>query len=348
MDLNLQKRQTTAQIQILIAFTAVMIWDWLSMLPAEYKHIWKAKKITPIRLMYLANRYGSIVLQIGCMAMVVSTVSKEVCSKIYWIQSVGLIYIVWTSDVLLALRVAALYENEIRVIIGLCSLLTTQLGLMVAVGVQLRPLQIPPPIAEYIGLRGCLEGDYIGSHHGFTYVISIAPFVTNLVLLSMTFYRSWKITKDTGGTQLPIMKRMVRDGVLYFSIISVFTLMNIGFYVQPDQSITTFWIAPLVVINTTLSCRLVLSLFVDKPATFVHASLPPLHQLNFPSVLSASQAQSPQNPTGSNLATSPRNSLHPTTTMLSYTSQRGLSAQSTSTTNEQSSVLDEEKEIEGK
>lgn len=76
MDLDLIKRQTTAQIQDLIAFTAVMIWDWLSMFPAEYRHIWKAPRFTPIRLVYIANRYGSLLLQAGCCAMIVSTVSK--------------------------------------------------------------------------------------------------------------------------------------------------------------------------------------------------------------------------------------------------------------------------------
>lgn len=346
MDLDLIRRQVTAEIQVGIAFTALAIWDWLALLPAEYKHIWKAKRVTPARIVYLANRYGSLVLEIASMALIVTDVSPGVCSKWFWVQTLGLIYVVCVSDILLAIRVTALYENDKRIVFGLGLLVTTQVALMTAVGVQLRPVEIPPPIAAYIGLKGCLTGRYIGSHANFAYVLSAAPFFTNLLLLSMICYRSRRISKDLGGTQLPILKRMVRDGLGYFVVITAFNLMNVGFYVQSHQAIKTFGVGPLVVISSTLSCRLVLGLLVDKPVSLSHEHVPTLKYADF-------------------VPGTPRSDIlqrHPSLPPATYTNpssllqapvrtpyaSKGMSSEGPWSTHERNPIVDEEKEVQGR
>lgn len=104
---------------------------------------------------------------------------------------------------------------------------------------HLAAVDVPAPIAEYIGLNGCLTGDYRGSHQGFAYMMSVAPFVTNLVLLALIVHRSWSISKELGGVRIAILRRFVRDGVMYFAIISAFNIMNVAFWTREARSSST-------------------------------------------------------------------------------------------------------------
>jgi len=52
----------------------------------------------------------------------------------------------------------------------------------------------------------------------------------------MVVYKSWKITQEVGA-QLPILRRMVQDGVGYFLVITVFNFINIYFYARESFSL---------------------------------------------------------------------------------------------------------------
>lgn len=69
------RSQTIASHQYLIAWTTILAWDWLALLPSEYRHIWKARW-TPLKVVFLLNRYGVLVGQILSTAMILATVSK--------------------------------------------------------------------------------------------------------------------------------------------------------------------------------------------------------------------------------------------------------------------------------
>jgi len=47
------------------------------------------------------------------------------------------------------------------------------------------------------------------------------PAIVNFALLAATTYKSWRVTKDLEGLQLPILKRFLRDGVLHFLGITI-------------------------------------------------------------------------------------------------------------------------------
>ncbi|GAA6024268.1 hypothetical protein JCM11491_006382 [Sporobolomyces phaffii] len=328
MDLDHIKFQFSAEVQTCIAFTAILLWDWLSMFPSEFKYIWRATTINPTRIVFLLNRYGTLVLQTTSMALIVATVSEETCSKVFWIESLGFIYVVFTSDVLLALRVSALWGNSRKVIFALLSMLVAELTLLTAVGTQLRPVVLPPPVAEYIGLTGCLTGDYHGNQPGLIYVNTIAPFLVNLTLLGMTFHRSWQVTKDL-GVKLPILRRLTYDGAQYFAMISAANLVQVCFWSQSDKTIKSFGVPALIVISSTLSCRLVLSLFTAKPLTSALSSLPAFHQ---PPSATTAQVRISRAPT----APDPETSTFPVVLRLD------------SLSNGRPCEPDEEKELEGK
>ena len=105
------RSQTIASHQYLIAWTTILVWDWLALLPSEYRYIWKARW-TPLKIVFLLNRYGVLVCQILTTAMILATVSKgafsrlvlrdsiltfvrpntDLCEKIGWFETAALIY----------------------------------------------------------------------------------------------------------------------------------------------------------------------------------------------------------------------------------------------------------------
>ncbi|GAA5875134.1 hypothetical protein JCM16303_005020 [Sporobolomyces ruberrimus] len=206
--LVLLRSQTAAGNKYLITWLGILIWDWLSMLPVEYEHIWKPKK-TLFTIVFLLNRYGTIFFNTLVAALILSRVPEAATRG--------------------------------------------------------RGLTIPEPVASYIDSHGCLAVDKPGAAVLLSLAYSMVPCLVNFVLLSLTIYRSWRVTRELEGTQLPILKRMVNDGILYFLCITVVTTLNIYFYVQPNRSIKSFNLCAVVVVSSTLSCRLALSLFVRAP-----------------------------------------------------------------------------------
>ncbi|GAA5825090.1 hypothetical protein JCM5353_006502 [Sporobolomyces roseus] len=293
LDIEGIRSQVVSQQQYVIVWTALLYWDWLALLPLEYKYIWKARW-TWLKLIFLLNRYGVLMWNFFSMAMIFATVSKDLCGKTFWFQTYAFIYAIIISDVLLAIRVWALYNRSRKVTIWsvnnrshspslvtyldmhfprLCLLLTVELVFMVAVGSETGPVEIPDPIAAYLGLSGCLVGAYRGQYPRFAYMLSCAPFAVNTILLSMVVYKSWSIARDIGA-QLPILKRMIQDGASYFLVITLSNFINVYFYAQPDQTLKVFNVCTSVVLGSTLSCRLTLSLHQDKPSVPAFAPLP--------------------------------------------------------------------------
>ena len=117
------RSQTIASHQYLIAWTTILVWDWLALLPSEYRYIWKARW-TPLKVVFLLNRYGVLVCQILTTAMILATVSKgaffqlisrspmltfghpntDLCGKIGWFETAALIYAIMSVSSSLELR----------------------------------------------------------------------------------------------------------------------------------------------------------------------------------------------------------------------------------------------------
>jgi len=75
LDIEGIRGQVVSQQQYVIVWTALLYWDWLALIPLEYKYIWKARW-TWLKLIFLLNRYGVLMWNFVSMAMIFATVSK--------------------------------------------------------------------------------------------------------------------------------------------------------------------------------------------------------------------------------------------------------------------------------
>ncbi|GAA6060794.1 hypothetical protein JCM10212_005443 [Sporobolomyces blumeae] len=235
MDLSLFKSQNEASKQFLIAFTAILWWDWLAMLPSEVRSFWRA------RWTYMKTAY--------------------MLKRVFWIEPLGLIYVVFITDVILAIRVWAIYDRNRKMGFALCTLLFIDLSLMIGAGTQIRPTLLPAELRDLLDFHGCIAGNYTEGQKGMVLVLSSVPLAMSTILLLLTLYRSYRLSKDCGGIKIPLLQKIVSSGTQVYAVILVSNLINVYFYAQSNPTIKAFGVPCCVVLSSVLSCRLALALF---------------------------------------------------------------------------------------
>ncbi|GAA6021850.1 hypothetical protein JCM11491_001546 [Sporobolomyces phaffii] len=267
--------QTLAYQQYLIAFAGLMVWDWLILLPKEYRHIYRAK-CTFLKVCYLLNRYGALLLGSTCTVLILAPVSPSACRKIFWLDITAVVFTILITDVLLMIRVYAIYERSRRTLIVLCAGFTIEAALVIAAGTQLGPIEITRPIADYIGLRGCLASQWHkGGRAQLLWFLSLVPLIVNTSLLGATLYRLWRIKQIT-GRNMPLMERLWRGGLQYFAVVFCFNIANFFFYVQPNYVLNSFNAGANLVCTSSAGCRLSLDLFEGQREGKFKADLAPI------------------------------------------------------------------------
>ncbi|GAA6018102.1 hypothetical protein JCM11491_003318 [Sporobolomyces phaffii] len=253
--------QIDASNDYLIVWTAIMFWDWWITLPLEIRAVWMAK-VSCYKVSYLLQRYGSLVFMTIATAILLIDVPKKTCARLFWIETLGLDYVLVTSDALLAVRVYAMFNRCRAALISLTALISLEIAVLVAASCFVKPVFFPHDYAVLVNGVGCVAGD--GPFAGIAFLFYVAPFVVNCVLLAATLYQSWRITRRLEGTKLPILTRLKRDGIGYFMCITAVNAINVYFWSQPNDAIKSFNISAVFAVSSTLSCRLALSLHNTK------------------------------------------------------------------------------------
>jgi hypothetical protein len=70
---ELVRSQNTAAKSFIIVWTAILYWDWLATLPLEVPYIWRAKT-TPLKIIFLLQRYGTILFHTTAAVLILSDV----------------------------------------------------------------------------------------------------------------------------------------------------------------------------------------------------------------------------------------------------------------------------------
>lgn len=111
-DFSLIRFQNDAANSYLIAWTAILFWDWLILVRLETVYIWKAKT-TPLKIAFLLQRYGTLIFMTIAAVLLLSPIpygelkllgrtgvhslqtdpaalSTVRCQKIFWLETLGL------------------------------------------------------------------------------------------------------------------------------------------------------------------------------------------------------------------------------------------------------------------
>ncbi|GAA5872033.1 hypothetical protein JCM16303_000951 [Sporobolomyces ruberrimus] len=245
----------TGSKRFIISWLAVVWFDTLATLPDE-RLFWKSRW-SALKVVFLLNRWISPCLQTLLAALVYATIPPAVCANIAWMQPASIVVIMFFAAILMAIRVYALYSTKV-VLVVLAVMTFLEVAIMSAAASQFHPLLLPPYLGQITNLPGCIATGPHGRASALIAVFWAAPLTFDTIIVALTLYNILVI--DKRAKNLPVLSNVLRDGMLFYVIISIANLVNVALYAQQDIAVQNFNNPTSTALTSIMVSRLVLSL----------------------------------------------------------------------------------------
>ncbi|KAF9051461.1 hypothetical protein BJ165DRAFT_889726 [Panaeolus papilionaceus] len=248
---------------------AMLVYDHLLTLDEEVERIWK-QKFSGATILFLLNRYGTLLSFIVVIdAFVDSGWTKQDCHRFVMYEGAQTIALVGICELIMILRVYALYGRSIFVIAPLLLLLSAQI-IMSVVGIH-TGWAVPLPS----GLTGCiLDGTSV-----IFPSIWVSPLITDSCIFGLTLWRTRSYILSRSRST-PIMQIFLRDGTLYFFAIFSANFINFLAFILAPSDLKAVGASFSQIITSLMVSRLVLNLRAAPSASPTY-ELPPTLTSNF-------------------------------------------------------------------
>ncbi|KAF9466554.1 hypothetical protein BDZ94DRAFT_1306148 [Collybia nuda] len=248
------------------ACVTFLMYDHILTFSTEVERIWK-QRMTGASMLFLINRYITPISVIiiteayddpvwdhsvrKLLMLLVLTLTNllifQACT--HFVPFVGStnVLLVAVCELIMILRVYALYGHSLRVLIFLMTLWIIQL-IMGFIGIANGfPVPLPP------GLVGCI---FTSTNTLFS-AQWVFPLVTDAFVFGLTLWRSGSYLMSGNA---PTLQRFARDGIMYFFVIFMANLMNTLIYFLAPKDLKAVGAAFSKLITSTMVSRLVLNL----------------------------------------------------------------------------------------
>ncbi|KAJ6594698.1 hypothetical protein B0H19DRAFT_1096499 [Mycena capillaripes] len=234
--------------------TSILVWDWLSCLPQEWRYIWKRAGWSPIKVLYCLVRYYTLLVLIVTDVWFFAGWSESSCARYVRILPGIAVLIDLSIELVLALRIYALYGCSKKIGAFLVVFIAGFLAVMIAVPILAFDYTRLPswPGPCIVTGKSSIAGPK------FIIAFYASPMAFDIVMTAMTVYKVMDHNRRGGSSSL--MNRMVRDGLFYFFAITSLNLMNVIFFIQPNELIQAINAPMSIQISSVLCCRLILNL----------------------------------------------------------------------------------------
>ncbi|KAF7775861.1 hypothetical protein Agabi119p4_4254 [Agaricus bisporus var. burnettii] len=255
MDPAIVARHLQAGKYFQVAAFIMFVYDHMLTLGQEVERIWK-RPLSYASTLYFINRYATLMQFI----VIVTAFNDpdwrgEVCRRFVLFEGACTVAIIAVGQMIMILRVVAIYERSKRVFAFLFFLWAFQI-IISAVGLKTGyPVPLPP------GLVGCIL-----TGHGMLYPsVWISPLVTNLCIFLLTIYRTKHyirplfspLVSEAASRTIVIL---VCDGTMYFFVIFLANLMNALVYFLAESDLKAIGASFSPLLTCTVVSRLVLNL----------------------------------------------------------------------------------------
>lgn len=214
----------------MLAAVVIPIYDILLNLSREIQHVWHAK-LSLVKLLYfIARYYGLAFLIFIVTAATLRSPSEKFCVAATWVTSLaGPAVFTTTINIILTLRLHALYEQKRSVFIGLSVLVFAEFVLEVysCIKAGLETKSLSPPLG--LPWTGCL---YIPPPSARETLLAwISCLTVALIFFLMMVYKFAMMVKFRGrdarafSSSTSLLTIFVRDGTFYFFLIFVMVLL---------------------------------------------------------------------------------------------------------------------------
>lgn len=224
----------------MVAALAFLVWDVLTTLDDEVFHMW-ITRFQPLKVLYFFTRYYSVVVLIA-----INTHSLT-CEQWVIIEAVSAVLLEAVVEVILILRLYALYTASRRVLGILLGALIAQLIMMsVSLGVSLPGVMASPM---------CIETKFPRMIIAYT----ISSVVFEGVLFGLTIHKFLEAQKEGWG-YISLLNVLIRDSIWAFALLFIANIANTLLFTIAPASLAALGFPWLLAILGTVGPRLVLNL----------------------------------------------------------------------------------------
>ncbi|KAI5115162.1 hypothetical protein M0805_002674 [Coniferiporia weirii] len=212
-DLANEVYNNQVQLFARVSGTTLLAYDIVITMDKEVKYFWKTP-FTPMSFLYFLNRY------LGLLEALVDIR----CNVLGWFYQISGWIGILAIDVILLIRVIALYERSQKLTVCLFSLLVAEAAVMLWCSVRIQ-LSIGKPITRIGNATEC--GLIVDVPQLMLVLYWLPPTVFELALLVLSVRKAaefWRVTAGLKG--LKLVHVLVRDQIAYFALILAFGLAN--------------------------------------------------------------------------------------------------------------------------
>ncbi|KAI0789559.1 hypothetical protein C8Q75DRAFT_878851, partial [Abortiporus biennis] len=193
------------------AAMGLLFYDHMMTLDLEVELIWMQKKTNPAFWLYIFNRFFALAYLIFDSVPLTKSgvVNSRVCVIYLMCDDIVTLLTTLSVQVILQLRVYALYKRSRKVLIFLMTIFAFEISTMVVlIGITMKHLENIPLISTSTGCyyKGLLQLSAVFWAPGLVY---------EPILFGMIAYKAWG-RKILNEPRIPLVTKMARDSLLYF------------------------------------------------------------------------------------------------------------------------------------
>jgi len=231
-----------------LASFIMLIYDHMLTFSEEIERVWK-QKITGASVLFLLNRY---LTPLQFIVIVVAFQdpgwTKKACHDYVKFEGASTVALVAICELIMILRVYALYGRSAFVLVPLLCLWVMQITTS-AIGIQ-SGFSVPLPP----GIPGCI---LTGSSKMFS-AVWWAPLITDSCIFILTLWKTREYIKNSRRS--PTIDLFIRDGAMYFCAIFGANLLNTLIYFLAPANMNAVGASFSQLITSVMVSRLVLNL----------------------------------------------------------------------------------------
>ncbi|KAI5116271.1 hypothetical protein M0805_002617 [Coniferiporia weirii] len=228
-----------------VSATTLLAYDIVITMDKEVKYFWKTP-FTPISFLYFLNRYLGLL----------EALLDIRCDFLTWFYDISGWIGILAIDVILLIRVIALYERSQKLTVCLSSLFVAEAAVMLWFTVRIRldigiGISIGKLLSGIGDVTGC--GVTLDIPQLMAVLYWIPPTVFELILLVLSVRKGtefWGVTAGLKGFKL--MHVLIRDQIVYFALVLACGVANV-ILIYVDKGVMT---AGAIFTNATAPCIL--------------------------------------------------------------------------------------------
>lgn len=244
---------------------AILIWDWILMLPTERKYIWPGEW-SLMKVLYLANRYLALIFMAGVTALFNLDLTVPNCDKVVDFEPYSLAIILCLTSSIMLLRVHALFGQKLATAILFGTVIVGEIIVLFYLGSfgQAAPL-------HDLGIKCCVWSN-VGGKDWF-WLFFAYPLIIDVFVFCATAFKVVSVWRMSGRTH--ILTILLRDGLVFFLAVLVVNLLNTISFIKNTPANNPAFHSPFSECWTSMMCsHIVLSLKKNASSQPITANNP--------------------------------------------------------------------------